>query len=195
MRHELIKLPYTITALNPVISGTTIDFHHGKHLQTYVNNLNNLIAGTKYEDAALEEIIAEAQGALFNNAGQVLNHNLYFLQFAPNAGGRPTGPLAEKIERTWGSFEAFQKEMTDKSVGLFGSGWCWLAQDKEKEGELTIVQEPNGSNPAARGLIPILGFDVWEHAYYLDYQNKRAEHISALWNIINWDVVAQRMIQ
>ena len=195
MRHELIKLPYTITALNPVISGTTIDFHHGKHLQTYVNNLNNLIAGTKYEDAALEEIIAEAQGALFNNAGQVLNHNLYFLQFAPNAGGRPTGPLAEKIDRTWGSFEAFQKEMTDKSVGLFGSGWCWLAQDKEKEGELTIVQEPNGSNPAARGLIPILGFDVWEHAYYLDYQNKRAEHISALWNIINWDVVAQRMIQ
>lgn len=193
MKHELIKLPYLVTALHPVISGTTIDFHHGKHLQTYVNNLNNLIAGTKYENATLEEIVAEANGALFNNAGQVLNHNLYFLQFAPNAGGRPTGKLAEKINQTWGSFDAFQKEMTDKSVSLFGSGWCWLAQDKE--GNLSIVQEPNGSNPAAHGLIPLLGFDVWEHAYYLDYQNKRAEHIAALWNIINWDVVAQRVAE
>lgn len=190
MKHELIQLPYAVTALTPVISGATIELHHGKHLQTYVNNLNNLIAGTKYEDAPLEEIVAQADGALFNNAGQVLNHNLYFTQFKPNGGGRPTGWLADAINQTWGSFEAFQKEMTAESVGLFGSGWCWLAKDKD--GKLSLVKEPNGSNPVAHGLTPLLGFDVWEHAYYLDYQNRRAEHIAALWNIIDWEAVAAR---
>lgn len=190
MNLELILLPYAANALEPVISEQTIAFHHGKHLQAYVNNLNKLKAGTPYENASLEEIVAKAEGALFNNAGQVLNHNLYFTQFSPNGGGKPSGKLAEAINRTWGSFENFQTEFNKASTGLFGSGWVWLASDKE--GALSITQEPNGSNPAARGLKSLLGFDVWEHAYYLDYQNRRPDHLGRLWDIIDWKVVAER---
>ncbi|RHJ78876.1 superoxide dismutase [Parabacteroides sp. AM08-6] len=190
MKFELIQLPYAANELEPVISKSTIDFHYGKHLQTYVNNLNNLIPGTKFENMPLEQIVAESDGAIFNNAGQVLNHNLYFTQFSPKGGGVPTGKLAEAINSTWGSFENFQKEFITAGTGLFGSGWVWLAKDKN--GKLSITKEANGSNPAAHGLTPILGFDVWEHAYYLDYQNRRPDHLNALWKIVDWDAVGKR---
>lgn len=190
MKFELIQLPYAANALEPVISQKTVEFHHGKHLQTYVNNLNNLIEGTKYENASLEEIVAESDGAIFNNAGQVLNHNLYFTQFSPNGGGEPKGSLADAINATWGSFEDFKKEFNAAGAGLFGSGWVWLAKDKD--GKLSITKEANGSNPVAKGLTPILGFDVWEHAYYLDYQNRRPDHLKTLWEIVDWEAVGKR---
>lgn len=190
MKFELIQLPYAANALEPVISETTIKLHHGKHLQTYVNNLNNLVPGTKFENVSLEEIVAGSDGAIFNNAGQTLNHNLYFTQFSPNGGGEPKGKLAEAINATWGSFDNFKKEFVTAGTGLFGSGWVWLAKDKD--GKLSITKEANGSNPVAHGLTPILGFDVWEHAYYVDYQNRRPDHLNALWGIIDWDVVGKR---
>lgn len=190
MKFELIQLPYAANALEPVISKETIEFHHGKHLQAYVNNLNNLIPGTKFENTPLEQIVAESDGAIFNNAGQILNHNLYFTQFSPKGGGKPSGKLAEAIDKTWGSFENFQKEFNTAGAGLFGSGWVWLAKDKD--GKLSITKEANGSNPVAKGLTPILGFDVWEHAYYLDYQNRRPDHLAALWKIVDWDAVGKR---
>lgn len=190
MKFELIQLPYAADALEPVISKETIEFHHGKHLQAYVNNLNNLIPGTKFENAPLEQIVAESDGGIFNNAGQILNHNLYFTQFSPGGGGEPKGKLADAIKATWGSFENFQKEFNTAGAGLFGSGWVWLAKDKD--GKLSITKEPNGSNPVAKGLTPLLGFDVWEHAYYLDYQNRRPEHLTALWKIVDWDAVGKR---
>lgn len=190
MKFELMKLPYATNALEPVISQQTIELHHGKHLQTYVTNLNNLVPGTKFENADLETIVKESDGAIFNNAGQVLNHNLYFTSFKPNGGGEPKGKLAEAINAQWGSFENFKKEFTDASVSLFGSGWAWLAKDKN--GKLMIVKEQNAGNPVKQGLTPILGFDVWEHSYYLDYQNRRADHIAKLWDIIDWDVVSPR---
>lgn len=190
MKFELIQLPYAADALEPVISKETIEFHHGKHLQAYVNNLNNLVPGTKFENAPLEQIVAESDGGIFNNAGQILNHNLYFTQFSPNGGGEPKGELADAIKATWGSFENFQKEFNTAGAGLFGSGWVWLAKDKD--GKLSITKEPNGSNPVAKGLTPLLGFDVWEHAYYLDYQNRRPDHLTALWKIVDWDAVEKR---
>ncbi|MDR3047117.1 MAG: superoxide dismutase [Bacteroidales bacterium] len=191
MKFELIKLPYATDALAPVISQKTIEFHYGKHLQTYVNNLNNLIQGTQFENAALETIVTESEGGLFNNAGQVLNHNLYFTQFSPNGGGQPTGKLATAINEVFGSFDNFQKEFETAGVGLFGSGWVWLAADHA--GKLSIVKEPNAGNPVTKGLTPLLGFDVWEHSYYLDYQNRRADHLKELWKIVDWNVVGGRL--
>ena len=190
MKFELIQLPYAADALEPVISEQTIGFHYGKHLQTYVNNLNNLIQGTKFENADLETIVKESDGAIFNNAGQILNHNLYFTEFSPKGGGKPSGKLSRAIDEAWGSFENFQKEFETAGVGLFGSGWVWLAADKN--GKLSITKEPNAGNPITKGLKPLLTFDVWEHAYYLDYQNRRADHLKALWNIIDWQVVERR---
>jgi len=190
VKFELVKLPYATDALEPVISKQTIEFHYGKHLQAYVNNLNNLIQGTKFENADLETIVKESDGAVFNNAGQTLNHNLYFLQFSPNGGGQPSGKLAEAINAAFGSFENFQKEFEAAGVGLFGSGWVWLAADKD--GKLSITKESNAGNPLTKGLKPLLCFDVWEHAYYLDYQNRRADHLKALWKIIDWKVVESR---
>lgn len=190
MKFELVKLPYETNALEPVISKQTIELHHGKHLQAYVTNLNNLVPGTKFENADIETIIRESDGAIFNNAGQILNHDLYFTQFSPNGGGEPTGKLAEAIKSTWGSFESFKSEFEAAGVSLFGSGWVWLAKDKE--GKLVITKEANGSNPVKNGLVPILGFDVWEHSYYLDYQNRRADHLKALWKIIDWNIVGKR---
>ena len=190
MKFELIQLPYAADALEPVISKQTIEFHHGKHLQTYVNNLNNLIQGTKYENADIETIVKESDGAIFNNAGQILNHNLYFLQFSPKGGGKPSGKLAKAIDETWGSFENFQKEFETAGTSLFGSGWVWLAAGKD--GKLSITKESNAGNPITKGLKPILTFDVWEHAYYLDYQNRRADHLKALWKIVDWQVVESR---
>lgn len=192
MKYELIPLPYEANALEPVISKETIGFHHGKHLQAYVNNLNAAIAGTKYEDMPLAEIVKTADGGVFNNAGQILNHEMYFLQLrAPKADNKPTGRIAAAIEAQFGSFEAFKDEFSKKGATLFGSGWVWLSADKE--GKLVITQETNAGNPVQRGLKPLLTFDVWEHAYYLDYQNRRPDHIAAMWQIVNWDVVNARM--
>ena len=222
----LIDLPYS--SLSPVISDETLSFHYGKHLQTYVDNLNKLVAETEFEGMGLTDVIlASAAGtgarlvpggkgesgalsstascgnlsAIFNNAGQILNHQLYFLQFkspvqsAADDGGRggckaPDSNLLRQIRRQWGSVENFQTEFEAKGVGLFGSGWVWLSADDE--GELLISQEANAGNPLTKGLKPLLTFDVWEHAYYLDYQNRRAAHLKALWGIIDWNVIESR---
>ena len=191
-KYELVKLPYEANALEPVISKETIAFHHGKHLQAYVNNLNAAIEGTKYEEMPLVDIVKTAEGGVFNNAGQILNHELYFLQFqAPKADNKPSGKIAELIEKQFGSFEAFKEEFAKKGATLFGSGWVWLSADAE--GKLVITQETNAGNPVQRGLKPLLTFDVWEHAYYLDYQNRRPDHLAALWQLVNWDVVNGRL--
>ena len=190
---KLIELPYEMGALAPVISAETLSFHHGKHLQAYVDNLNKLLPGSEYEGMALEKIVQKAPaGAIFNNAGQILNHELYFTQFKPasEAVQKPEGALAAQIEKQWGSFEAFKAEFEAKGVGLFGSGWVWLSADAD--GSLVITQEQGASNPVMKGLRPLLTFDVWEHAYYLDYQNRRAAHLSALWQIIDWKVIERR---
>jgi Fe-Mn family superoxide dismutase len=192
MKYELIKLPYEANALEPVISKETLGFHHGKHLNAYVNNLNAAIEGTKYEEMPLEEIVKTADGGVFNNAGQILNHNLYFTQFrAPKADNKPTGVIAQWIDEQFGSFDAFKEEFVKKGTTLFGSGWVWLSVDKD--GKLVISQEANACNPVQRGLRPLLTFDVWEHAYYIDYQNRRPDHLNALWQIIDWDVVNERL--
>jgi Fe-Mn family superoxide dismutase len=190
MKFELLSLPYATDALAPIISQQTIEFHWGKHLQTYITNLNNLIPGTKFENADLETIVKESDGAIFNNAGQVLNHNLYFLSFSPDGGGEPKGKLADAINEQWDSFENFKKEFVAAGVSLFGSGWVWLA--KNEAGKLEITKETNTGNPLTKKLTPILTFDVWEHAYYLDYQNKRTDHLAELWKIIDWSVVEKR---
>ena len=193
---KLIELPYEMGALEPVISAQTLSFHHGKHLQAYVDNLNKLLPGSEYEGMSLEEIVRKAPaGAVFNNAGQILNHESYFTQFKPasEAALEPQGALAVQIEKQWGSFEAFKAEFEAKGVGLFGSGWVWLSADAD--GSLVITQELGASNPIVKGLKPLLTFDVWEHAYYLDYQNRRAAHLSALWQIIDWEVVDSRYMK
>jgi Superoxide dismutase len=191
MIHELSNLPYADNALEPIISKNTIGFHHGKHHKTYVDNLNKLIAGTEYENMSLEEIIVKSNGASFNNAAQVWNHSFYFASFKADAKeGAPLGALADAINKKFGSFENFKKEFSDAAVTLFGAGWAWLVKDSE--GNLSIVKESNAGNPLTQKLTPILTFDVWEHAYYLDYQNRRADHIAALWSIIDWEVVSKR---
>ena len=190
---KLIELPYEMGALAPVISAETLSFHHGKHLQAYVDNLNKLLPGSEYEGMTLEDIVQKAPaGAVFNNAGQILNHELYFTQFKPasEAVQKPEGALAAQIEKQWDSVEAFKAEFEAKGVGLFGSGWVWLSADAD--GNLVITQEANAANPVQRGLKPLLTFDVWEHAYYLDYQNRRAAHLAALWQIVDWKVIAAR---
>ena len=187
----LISLPYAPDALEPVISAQTLGFHHGKHLQGYVNNLNAALPGSGFEGLELEEIVRKASGGIFNNAGQILNHNLYFTQFrAPKADNAPVGALAARIVKQFGSFEAFQAEFVAKGAGLFGSGWVWLSADEK--GELVITQEPGAGNPVTKGLKPLLTFDVWEHAYYLDYQNRRPDHLKALWSIVNWEEIERR---
>ena len=187
---ELMKLPYAADALEPIISKQTIEFHHGKHLAGYVNNLNNLIQGTDFQNLSLEEIVLKSDGGIRNNAGQILNHNLYFEQFAKAPQSAPTGKLADAITRDFGSFDAFKDEFQKKGATLFGSGWVWLSADKN--GTLVITQETNASNPIQQGLRPLLTFDVWEHAYYLDYQNRRPDHLAALWQIVDWNVIEKR---
>ena len=211
---SLIQLPYGADALEPVISAKTLSFHHGKHLQGYVDNLNKLIVGTEFEglchserseESLLAEIIRRASlpaptgnPAIFNNAGQILNHNLYFTQFrpfyaaAPSSLPAPTGNLLAQITKQWGTLDAFKKEFEAAGAGIFGSGWVWLAADSE--GVLSILRCPGADNPVAHGLKPILTFDVWEHAYYLDYQNRRPAHLAALWDIVDWKVVEGRYL-
>ncbi len=188
--YKLIELPYAQDALEPVISAQTLSFHHGKHLQTYVDNLNKLLPGSGMEDKTLEEIVATSSGAIFNNAGQILNHNMYFTQFASPAESDASLRILKQIEEQWGSLSAFQAEFEAKGVGLFGNGWVWLSA--QSDGKLVITQETNAGNPVTKGLKPLLTFDVWEHAYYLDYQNRRAAHLSALWRIVNWKVIEER---
>ena len=190
MKFELAVLPYAQNALEPAITAKTIEFHYGKHHQTYVNNLNNLIEGTDFQDKTLEEIILSSDGGIFNNAAQIWNHTFYFLTFSPNGGGAPQGALAAAINAAFGSFEAFKTQFADAAVSLFGSGWAWLVKDAA--GKLQIVKESNAGNPLTKEMTALLTFDVWEHAYYLDYQNRRADHIHALWNIVDWKVVEKR---
>lgn len=191
-KFELIQLPYNADALAPVISAETIGFHYGKHLQAYVNNLNNLLPGSGFEGLSLEDIVTKSEGGIFNNAGQILNHNLYFTQFkAPVKDNVPTEKIADAINAQFGSFEAFKAEFEKKGATLFGSGWVWLSSDKD--GKLVITQETNAGNPLTKGLNPLLTFDVWEHAYYIDFQNRRPDYLTSLWQIINWNEINNRL--
>ena len=190
-KFELMVLPYAMDALEPVISKQTLEFHHGKHLAGYVNNLNGLLEGSPLAGLPLEEIVCKAEGGMLNNAGQILNHNLYFEQFTGEpTKSAPTGQLADAIERDFGSFEAFKEAFQKAGATLFGSGWVWLSADKDAR--LVITQETNAANPVQKGLKPLLTFDVWEHAYYLDYQNRRPDHLAALWQIVDWSVIEKR---
>lgn len=190
MIYELPELPYAEDALEPAISRRTVEFHYGKHEKTYIDNLNRLIKGTEYEDAELEDIITNASGALFNNASQAWNHIFYFFTFSPEGRREPQGELRKAIDRDFGSFEKFKEAFVDAGVGLFGSGWVWLSHDET--GKLLITQGSNAENPLKDGLFPMLTFDVWEHAYYLDYQNRRADALRQLWDIVDWEVVESR---
>jgi len=190
MKFELPVLPYAQDALEPVISQKTIEFHYGKHHQAYVNNLNNLIEGTEFENADLETIIKKSEGGIFNNAAQVWNHTFYFTSFSPKGGGEPVGALADAIVKEFGSFDAFKEAFSKAAATLFGSGWAWLVKDQQ--GALKIVQTGNAANPMTDGLTPILTCDVWEHAYYLDYQNKRPDYIASFWKLIDWETVGSR---
>ena len=190
MKYEKPQLPYANDALEPVISARTVEFHYGKHEQAYIDNLNRLIKDSEYEDGELEDVIANAKGALFNNASQAWNHIFYFFSFSPDGRREPTGDLRKAIDRDFGSFEKFKEAFVDAGVGLFGSGWVWLSRDET--GKLFITQGSNAQNPITDGLMPLLTFDVWEHAYYLDYQNRRADALEKLWDIVDWDVVEDR---
>lgn len=190
MKYTQPTLPYPTDSLAPAISQETVDFHYGKHEKAYIDNLNRLIKDTEWEDRDLEDIIREADGPLFNNASQAWNHIFYFFSFSPDGGGEPFGELGEAIARDFGSFEKFKEEFVKAGTEIFGSGWVWLSRDDD--GKLFITKESNAGNPLRSGLTPILTFDVWEHAYYLDYQNRRADALNALWNIIDWDIVETR---
>ena len=184
------ELPYANDALEPAISRQTVEYHYGKHEKAYIDNLNRLIKDTEYEDMQLEDIICKADGPLFNNASQAWNHIFYFFTLSPEGGGEPDGDLRKAIDRDFGSFEDFKKAFVQAGVGLFGSGWVWLSRDDN--GRLFITQGKNAENPLRNGLTPLLVFDVWEHAYYLDWQNRRADALEALWSLVDWDLVESR---
>ncbi|MDY0103097.1 MAG: superoxide dismutase [Lentimicrobium sp.] len=190
MKFELPPLPFKPEALEPVISAKTIEFHYGKHHQAYVNNLNNLVPGTRFENASLEEIIKEADGGIFNNGAQVWNHTFYWEGLGGNAAA-PTGKLMERINKDFGTFDNFKEIFAEAAAKLFGSGWAWLVEDKE--GILKIVQTSNAGNPLREGLKPLFTCDVWEHAYYLDFQNRRPDYVKAFWGIVNWAKIAERL--
>lgn len=190
MKFSLPELPYTLDALEPHISKKTLEFHYGKHHQAYANNLNSLVSGTEFENADLETIVLKADGPIFNNGAQVWNHTFYFLSFMPGGSGAPKGELATAIDKSFGSFEKFKDLFSQAAATLFGSGWAWLV--KRPDGSLDIIKESNAGNPLRNGLKPILTCDVWEHAYYLDYQNRRPDYIQSFWSCINWDLVNKR---
>ena len=190
-RFTVRELPYAYDALAPQLSEETLRYHHDKHYAGSVAKLNELILDTPYEGQPLEDIILAADGAVYNNAAQAWNHAFYFEQLSPDPQRVPTGALADAVVRTFGSVDALRERMNREAVGLFGSGWVWLVGGPD--GRLSILAEPNAGNPLARGLKPLLTVDVWEHAYYVDYRNRRADHVAALWQIIDWDVVASRM--
>ena len=191
MAIELPPLPYERTALAPHISAETLDFHYGKHHQTYVTNLNNMIKGTEFDSMDLEAIVKKSQGGVFNNAAQVWNHTFYWNCLKPNGGGETTGKLAEAINAAFGSFEKFKDEFTKTAVGTFGSGWGWLVQ--RADGSLALASTPNAATPLTGEDTPLLTCDVWEHAYYIDYRNARPKYVEAFWNLVNWDFVAGNM--
>jgi Fe-Mn family superoxide dismutase len=185
MAIELPALPYAKNGLVPHISEETLEYHYGKHHQTYVTNLNNLIPGTEFEGLSLEEIIVKSSGPIFNNAAQVWNHTFYWNSLSPNGGGEPTGALANVINRSFGSFEKFKEEFTKCAVTTFGSGWAWLV--KNADGSLALVSTSNAGCPLTTGQTPLLTCDVWEHAYYIDYRNARPAYLEAFWALVNWD--------
>jgi Fe-Mn family superoxide dismutase len=185
MAFELPKLPYEKNALEPHISAETLEFHYGKHHNAYVVKLNELVKGTKFENMSLEEVIKSSEGAMFNQAAQIWNHTFYWNCLSPKGGGKPTGKLAEKIDATFGSFDKFKEQFTNTTVGTFGSGWGWLAQDKT--GALKIISTSNAQLPMTQGYTALLTCDVWEHAYYIDYRNARPKYVEAFWNLVNWN--------
>ena len=185
MEHKLPELPYAMDALAPHISKETLEFHYGKHHQTYVTNLNNLIKGTEFEDASLEDIVRRASGGVFNNAAQTWNHTFYWNSLSPNGGGAPSGKLADAINAKFGSFDEFKKQFTQTAVTTFGSGWGWLVRNAD--GSLGLASTSNAGNPLTAGATPLLTCDVWEHAYYIDYRNRRPDYLAAFWEIVNWD--------
>jgi Fe-Mn family superoxide dismutase len=191
MAIELPPLPYDRTALAPHISAETIDFHYGKHHQTYVTNLNNLIKGTEFEAMDLESIVRKSQGGMFNNAAQVWNHTFYWNCLSPNGGGEPTGKVAEAINKAFGDFATFKEKFSDLAVKTFGSGWAWLVQ--RPDGSLGLVSTPNAATPLTGTDKPLLTCDVWEHAYYIDYRNARPKYVEAFWNLVNWDFASAQM--
>ena len=190
MAFTLPELPYALNALEPYITQNTLEFHYGKHHQAYVNNLNNLLPGSGFENASLEDIIRESSGGVFNNGAQIWNHTFYFTTFSPDSQGKPDGNFLKAIENEFGSFEDFKTQFTSAAATLFGAGWAWLV--KNDLGSLSIVKESNAGNPLKDGYTPLLTCDVWEHAYYLDYQNKRPDYLKAFWEIIDWKAVARR---
>ncbi|PJJ99830.1 superoxide dismutase [Fe] [Lysobacteraceae bacterium NML03-0222] len=191
MAIELPALPYDRTALEPHISGETIDFHYGKHHKAYVDNLNKMIEGTEFAALSLEEIIQKSQGGMFNNAAQVWNHTFYWNCLSPNGGGEPTGKLLEAINAAFGDFAKFKEEFTKTAIGTFGSGWAWLVQ--RPDGSLALVSTSNAATPLTGDDKPLLTCDVWEHAYYIDYRNARPTYLEHFWNLVNWDFVAKNM--
>jgi Fe-Mn family superoxide dismutase len=191
MAYELPPLPYAMDALEPFISKRTLEFHYGKHHQAYVNNLNNLVPGTEFEGKSLEDIIKNSSGGVFNNGAQVWNHTFYWNCLAPNAGGAPTGTVEDAIVESFGSFDGFKDQFSKAAATLFGSGWAWLV--KTSSGKLEIIQESNAGNPLKDGHTPLLTCDVWEHAYYIDKQNRRPDYISDFWNLVNWNAVKERL--
>jgi Fe-Mn family superoxide dismutase len=190
MAFELPKLPYKLNALVPYISEETLDYHYGKHHQAYVNNLNGLVPGTEFENASLEAIISKAEGGIYNNAAQVWNHTFYFESFAPGGRKVPTGVIADAINASFGSYDGFIEQFNKAAATLFGAGWAWLV--KKSDGTLQIVQESNAGNPLKKGLTPLLTCDVWEHAYYIDYRNRRPDYIKSFWEVLDWDLISKR---
>ena len=190
MKFTLPELPYAHNALEPIISEKTIAFHYGKHHQTYVNNLNGLVGGTEFENADLDTIVKKSEGPIFNNAAQIWNHNFYFLSLTPVKGSVPSENLAKAIDAKFGSFDNFKAEFNKAAITVFGSGWAWLV--KTADGGVDIVKESNAGNPLTSGLTPLLTFDVWEHAYYIDYRNRRADYVAALWDLVDWNAVSAR---
>jgi Fe-Mn family superoxide dismutase len=191
MAFQLPELPYALNALEPFISQKTIEFHYGKHHQAYVTNLNNLVSGTEFENLTLEDIVKKSTGGIFNNGAQVWNHTFYWNCLAPKAGGEPKGTVKDAIEVSFGSFADFRDKFTKAAATLFGSGWAWLV--KTPQGKLEIIQESNAGNPLRNGLTPVLTCDVWEHAYYLDKQNRRPDYIADFWNLVNWESVKEKL--
>ena len=190
MEHKLPVLPYALDALAPHLSKETLEYHYGKHHQTYITNLNNLIKGTEFENADLEEIVKKSSGGLFNNAAQTWNHTFYWLSLTPNGQGKPAGELAAAIDAKWGSFDAFKAEFDKVAAGTFGSGWAWLV--KKADGSLDLVSTSNAATPLTTDAVPLLTCDVWDHAYYIDYRNSRPNYLGGFWNIVNWDEVTKR---
>ena len=189
MEHKLPDLPYAMDALQPHISKETLEFHYGKHHQTYVTNLNNLIKGTEFENMALEEIVKKSSGGMFNNSAQIWNHTFYWHCLKPNGGGQPSGALADAINKKFGSFDEFKKQFTQTCITTFGSGWGWLV--KNADGSIELMSTSNAQSPMTSGKTALLTCDVWEHAYYVDYRNRRPDYVAAFWNLVNWDFVAK----